>query len=127
SMSSWYMNQNNNGYDDIHVTAGSTWGQNPKIQMLNLKANDASAFPVIPANASNASVFEPNFTANVIDFNAAFATMEATSLALQSLSNNLTLMHSNHTPISYPYTSVPAHVKFHVQNGMNVLNIDGTV
>ncbi|WP_221405517.1 collagen-binding domain-containing protein [Roseivirga ehrenbergii] len=108
----WYQDQNG-ANSPIRITKDNNYNSSPR---LHLQANAQQ----LGVNASNNPIFE----SNVIDFEAAFAQMEASALSMSQLANNANLTNPNGQPISN--TNLPNQVKINLQDGLNVLNVTGS-
>lgn len=107
----WYKDQNN-AYSPIRITPGSDYNGSPRIHLQ--------------ANAQQLGVSEVNnpvFQANVIDFDAAFTKMKATSASIALCTDNTNLTNANGTTI--PHTNLPNQVKINLHTGINTLNLTG--
>ncbi len=107
----WYVDQNN-AYSPIRITPGNNYNGSPRIQ---LSANSQQ----LGVSATN----NPVFQGNLIDFNAAFNTMKASSVSLSACTDNATLTNPNGQPI--PHTNLPNQVKITLNTGANILNLTG--
>ncbi len=109
----WYYD-NNNAPSPIRVTPGTDYNGSPRI---HLQAN---------ANQLGVGVNNnPVFQGGLIDFAAAFQTMKTSAASIAQCANNLQLLYSNQQPIPNNQ-NLPNQVKFTLQNGVNVLNINGS-
>ncbi|WP_432672122.1 collagen-binding domain-containing protein [Flavobacterium sp. SM2513] len=105
----WYADPNN-ATPPIRITPSSNYNSSPRIE-LNSNA------PSLGVSVTN----NPVFQSNLIDFNAAFQTMKATSLSIAQCTQNIQLTNPNGQPI--PTTNLPSQVKINLQNGINYWNV----
>lgn len=108
----WYKDQNN-AYSPIRITPGSDYNGSPRI---NLSANAQQ----LGVSESNNPVCE----GNLINFDAAFTQMKATSASMAACADNTNLTNANGNTI--PHTNLPNQVKINLHDGINVLNLGGT-
>ncbi|WP_139059009.1 collagen-binding domain-containing protein, partial [Polaribacter vadi] len=109
----WYKDNNNANGNIVINKSGSQYWSNPKI---SIQTNA----PALGVSATNNPVIE----GNIIDFNAAFQTMRASSTNISQNANNAQLTNPNGDPISN--TNLPNQLKINLQNGINYLNVTGT-
>ena len=112
SSKTWYTDQNN-AYSPIRITPGQDYNGSPRI---NLQANSQQ----LGVSASN----NPVCQGGLIDFDAAFTTMKATSSSISACTDNCNLTNSNGNPI--PHTGLPNQVKINLNAGINTLNLLGS-
>ena len=107
----WYKDQNN-ASSPIRITPGSDYNGSPRI---NLQANAQQ----LGVSESNNPVCE----GNIINFDAAFTQMKATSASIALCTDNTTLTNANGATIQH--INLPAQVKINLHTGINVLNLTG--
>jgi choice-of-anchor A domain-containing protein len=105
----WYADPNN-ATPPIRITPSPNYNSSPKIM---LQANAPSLGVSVINN--------PVFQSNLVDFSAAFQTMEASSLIISQSTSNVQLTDPNAQSI--PLTNLPNQVKINMQNGINYWNI----
>ena len=108
----WYRDLNN-AASPIRVTNGNNYNSSSRIQ---LQAN------AIQLGVS--ATVNPIFAKTSIKFGTAFNTLKTNSCVLSVCNNNVQLTTSNGIPISN--NNLPSHIKINLQNGVNVLNINGS-
>lgn len=107
----WYRDLNG-AASPIRVTNGSNYNSNPHIQ---LQANAVN----LGVSATN----NPVFQSGLISFSQAFTILKTNSLRMSVCNNNAQLTTPNGQPISN--NNLPNQVKINLNNGINVLNING--
>jgi LruC domain-containing protein/choice-of-anchor A domain-containing protein len=113
----WYLD-NNNAASPIRITKGTDYSTNPFIA-LHAKASDLGN-----VSATN----NPIFASNLIDFTAAFATMQNSALSMSSTVANADLVNPNgdfhSSTISGILNNSPyGQVKINLKSGINTLNV----
>ena len=107
----WYADQNN-ATPPIRITPNSNYNSSPRIE-LNSNA------PSLGVSVNN----NPVFQSNLLDFNAAFQTMKASSLSISQCTQNIQLTNPNGQSITN--ATLTNQVKINLQNGINYWNITG--
>ncbi|CAM3980771.1 collagen-binding domain-containing protein [Flavobacterium antarcticum] len=107
----WYADQNN-ATPPIRITPNSNYNSSPRIE-LNSNA------PSLGVSVNN----NPVFQANLLDFNAAFQTMKASSLSISQCTQNIQLTNPNGQSITN--TTLTNQVKINLQDGTNIWNLTG--
>ena len=107
----WYADQNN-ATPPIRITPNSNYNSSPRIE-LNSNA------PSLGVSVNN----NPVFQSNLLDFNAAFQTMKASSLSISQCTQNIQLTNPNGQSITN--ATLTNQVKINLQSGINYWNITG--
>ena len=107
----WYADQNN-ATPPIRITPNSNYNSSPRIE-LNSNA------PSLGVSVNN----NPVFQSNLLDFNAAFQTMKASSSSISQCTQNIQLTNPNGQSITN--ATLTNQVKINLQNGINYWNITG--
>ena len=107
----WYADQNN-ATPPIRITPNSNYNSSPRIE-LNSNA------PSLGVSVNN----NPVFQANLLDFNAAFQTMKASSLSISQCTQNIQLTNPNGQSITN--ATLTNQVKINLQDGTNIWNLTG--
>ncbi|MFC4230849.1 SdrD B-like domain-containing protein [Parasediminibacterium paludis] len=113
----WYTdNQTIPNIQNIQITPGA-YNANPRIQ-LNANQNTLGVNPTT----------NPVFQSGLIDFNTAFATMQATATGLAACASNASLTNPNGNVTGTTIQSVltGGQLKINLNTGSNVLNVTGT-
>jgi choice-of-anchor A domain-containing protein len=108
----WYRDLNN-AASPIRITNGNNYNSSSRIQ---LQAN------AIQLGVS--ATVNPVFAKTSIKFSTAFNTLKTNSCVLSVCNNNVQLTTSNGIPISN--NNLPSQIKINLQNGVNVLNLNGS-
>ena len=108
----WYADQNN-ATPPIRITPNSNYNSSPRIE-LNSNA------PSLGVSVNN----NPVFQSNLLDFNAAFQTMKASSLSISQCTQNIQLTNPNGQSITN--ATLTNQVKINLQSGINYWNITVT-
>jgi len=121
-----------NGYVKIGNGTGSTvwyqdeYGGNSNLRVTNGGFNNSPSIQ-LQTSASNLGVSamnNPVIQSGLINFDSAFATLQASSNCLSTYTPNVTVYNSNLSPI--PSTGLPGQIKFNLSAGLNVLNVLGS-
>ena len=107
----WYQDEYG-GNSNLRVTNGG-FNNNPSIQLQTSAYN-------LGVSATN----NPVIQSGLINFDSAFATMQASSNCLSTYTPNVTVYNSNLSPI--PSTGLPGQIKFNLSAGLNILDVLGS-
>ncbi len=107
----WYVDQNN-AYSPIRITPGADYNGSPRVM---LSANSQQ----LGVNATN----NPVCQGGLIDFDAAFISLQNNSYKISQYPDNANLTNPNGAAI--PHSNLPAQVKINLALGVNVLNLTG--
>ncbi len=108
----WYRDLNN-AASPIRITNGNNYNSSSRIQ---LQAN--------AVQLGVSATVNPVFAKTSIKFSTAFNALKTNSAVLSVCANNVQLTTANGIPISN--TNLPSQIKINLQNGVNVLNLNGS-